>query len=170
MRKWSPFIFLFLCISILNTSCGITNPAKRENGVYVGHLHSCGPIAISKALKEYGEKNQVTFKSSLQSNDISVRIQERNKVVSLRGIMTLFDKRAAEITFPKEIVAEVKSHGINIKTVRSVDEIDPKKDVAIILVHKRGTLTNYHWICFPCQSIDHYGKETVVDKIYLLIP
>ena len=161
-------MYALILISMLNTSCGVLNPPRTENGYYIGHYMSCGPEAIERALNHYSAKNGIQFKRAWTTKDISIRIQDRAGTINLRSILTVLDRESAQITWPKEIVSELKSHGITAKLIRSVDELDISKDTAIVLVHKRGTLNLYHWICYPVESLNHFGDMTVIDRIYIL--
>ena len=83
-------------------------------------------------------------------------------------MLVLFDKQAAEITWPKEIKQTLKARSISIKEIKSIDDL--KDEVAILLVRKKGTLDTYHWIVHPWDPLKFYGDKTVHEKIYVLIP
>ena len=168
MKKINPWIFLCLLLSLFNSSCGILDPAPRTDGNFTDHYYSCGPVSIRDALTDFYAKNNIYVKRELTSKEISIRIQERYNIISLRGIMAVFDKRASQITFPKELIDELVSHNIEVVEVNSLDNIDTASDTALVLVHKKGTILYYHWVCYPCETAQHYGKDTVIDKIYLL--
>tara|TARA_Y100000310_G_scaffold345698_1_gene468471 strand:+ start:4942 stop:5265 length:324 start_codon:yes stop_codon:yes gene_type:complete len=102
--------------------------------------------------------------------EISIEIQDQGKFFNLREFLILIDKDAAQITWPKEIKNVLKMRGIIVKEIDSIDELDKTVDVAIILVHKKGTITCYHWVAYPHDNINRYGDATVIDKIYLLQP
>tara|TARA_R110002020_G_scaffold147674_3_gene323208 strand:- start:999 stop:1520 length:522 start_codon:yes stop_codon:yes gene_type:complete len=168
VKKIKPWIFLCLLLSLFNSSCGILDPAPRTDGKFTDHYYSCGPVSIRDALTDFYAKNNIYVKRELTSKEISIRIQERYKIISLRGIMAVFDKRASQITFPKELIDELASHNIEVTEVNSLDDIDTISDTALVLVHKKGTILYYHWVCYPCETAQHYGKDTVIDKIYVL--
>ena len=168
MRKWAAYFCALTVVCMLNTSCGVLNPPRKHNGYYIGHYTSCGPEAIEKALTHYASVNNITYKRSHSAKDISVRIQDRTSTINLRSILTVLDRDSAQITWPGEIVQELNSHGIKVRVIRDIKQMDKAKDTAIVLVHKRGYLNLYHWICYPVETVHHFGNKTVIDKIYIL--
>ena len=107
----------------------------------------------------------------MYAKELSIEIQDKRRFFNLTEFLLLFDKQSASITWPDEIKSTLKARSIVIKEVSNIDELDPKLDIAIILVHKKGTLTFYHWLAYPRNSVTAvYGKDTVIDKIYILIP
>ena len=71
------FIAVFCCLyGILNTSCGVFHPPNRVDGYLTKHFYSCGPVALSRALEIYSQKNNVTFKRNVQAKEISIEIQD----------------------------------------------------------------------------------------------
>jgi hypothetical protein len=85
-----------------------------------------------------------------------------------KKLLSLFDKEAVCITWPHEVKKICEEHGYEVITIKELSELDPEKDQAIVLVHRKFDLNSYHWIAFPLQDMDFYGGKTVVDKIFLL--
>ena len=169
MKNRRYLIAAICCLyGILNTSCGIFHPPERENGYLVGHYYSCGPVALSRALDIYAQKNNIIYKRHIGSKEISIEIQDNRGSINLIEVLVLLDKDAAQITWPDEIKDRLKARSIQIKEVKSVDDI--KDDVAILLVRKRGTLDSFHWIVYPWNPLKFYGDKTVLESIFVLIP
>ena len=168
--KKRTLITLILCLyaMVLNTSCGLFHPPNRENGYLTAHYYSCGPVAISRALDLYSEKHGVKFKRKLQPKEISIEIQDKRGFLDVTELLVLFDKQAAEITWPVEMKRALKARNITIKKIQNTDEL--KDDVAILLVRKKGTLDTFHWIVHPWDPLHFYGDKTVFEEIYVLIP
>ncbi len=163
------FIAVICCLyGILNTSCGIFHPPNRDNGYFTGHYYSCGPAALSRALDLYGHKYNVTFERTLEPKELSIEIQDKRGFIDVTQLLVLFDKNAAQITWPKEIKESLKARSITVKQVKSIQDIN--EDIAIILVRKKNTLDTYHWIVHPWDPLKHYGDKTVFEQIYVLIP
>ena len=162
---------LCLLTGLLNTSCGLLHPPQRQSGYLVSHYYSCGPVAINNALRLYSKKHNVSFKREYNSKEISIEIQDSTILFDLREFLTLIDKRAAEITWPQEIKNNLKLKGISLREIKNVDELKESSDIAIILIHWKNKLTYYHWIVFPKDNLDYFGKDdTVIDRIFLLEP
>ena len=163
------FIAVFCCLyGILNTSCGIFHPPDRNNGYLTKHYYSCGPVALSRALDLYSKRNNIVVKHKLQPKELSIEIQDKRGFLDVTELLILFDKQAAEITWPSEMKQALKARSITIKEINSTNEI--KQDIAIVLVRKKGTLDTYHWIVHPWDSLNHYGDKTVYEQIYILLP
>ena len=145
------YLFAAICClyGIFNTSCGLFHPPNREAGYLTDHYYSCGPVALQDALNEYAHKHGITYKRSWRAKELSIEIQDKRKFINLTEFLVLLDKQAASITWPDEIKGTLKSRGIVIVEVDNIDKIDPKRDTAIILIHKKGTLTFYHWLVYP---------------------
>ena len=147
-------------IFLLTIGCGIFQP-KYE------HYNSCGPDAIFYAFRWHGiESSRVK---------ISREILEDNKACSLlRDVLSIFDSRLNEITFPQEIEDELSKYDIKVRSISLEQFKELKKDektTAIILIHPEGKLVRYHWLFYPTQSdspSDYFGLGTTVDKIYIL--
>jgi|TARA_R110002050_G_scaffold257432_1_gene396583 hypothetical protein len=169
-KRYLLAVICCLC-GILNTSCGLFHPPSREAGYLTDHYYSCGPIALRDALDDYARKHGIVYKRAVYAKELSIEIQDKRRFFNLTEFLLLFDKQSASITWPDEIKSTLKARSIVIKEVSNIDELDPKLDIAIILVHKKGTLTFYHWLAYPRNSVTAvYGKDTVIDKIYILIP
>ena len=163
------FIVAICCFyGILNTSCGIFHPPNRENGYLTSHYYSCGPTALSRAIDLYSTKNGISLKRKIQPKELSIEIQDDRGFLDVTELLILFDKQAAEITWPSEIKKSLKARSITIREITNVNELDD--DVAIILVRKKGTLDTYHWIVYPWDELKYYKDKTVFEQIYVLIP
>ena len=169
MKNRRYFIAAICCLyGILNTSCGLFHPPARENGYLTSHFYSCGPVALTRALRLYAEKNGITCTKGIDSKSISLEIQDNRKFIDLVEVLVLFDKSASQITWPSEIKKILKARSIEIREIDSTDEL--KDDIAIILVRKKGTLDTYHWIVYPYHSLMFYGDKTATHQIFVLIP
>ena len=163
-------VLICFILAAFNTSCGLLHPPQRQNGYLVAHYTSCGPEALEVALADYAAKHGIKYKRAWNKKELSIEIQDRSKRLNLREFLILLDKQAAAITWPTEIKDTLNIRGIIVKEIDSIDELDRTVDVAIILVHKKGTITWYHWLAYPRDTVYHYGDDTVVDKIFVLIP
>ena len=154
------FSFLLVGVAISLTGCGIFNSSPRTYGYYDYHLNSCGPRAISKAFKQLGDTQR------LDAPDISVQIQDNGNF--WRHLMTIAHKDAGLITCPNEVVEVCKQNGYEVISVKDFSKLDPKKDVALILIY--SNLLEWHWVCFPVDKNipKWYGDSTKIVKIYLL--
>ena len=169
MKNRRYFIAAICCLyGILNTSCGIFHPPKREDGYLISHYYSCGPVALTCALRLYAKKNGIIYAKGADSKSMSLEIQDNRKCINLVDLLVLFDKDASEITWPSEIKKVLKSRKIEIKELSSTDDL--KEGIAIILVRKKGTLDTYHWVVHPWHPLMYYGDKTVTHQIFVLIP
>ena len=123
------------------------------------HVNSCGPTALNDAFSHLGIK--------VTNLEISEQIQKDGSI--LRDVMSAFTKEARRITFPSEIKSQLKEKGFEFIRLNSFSELKPE-DTALILIHKKGTLSLYHWICFPVEKniLSFFGEDTVVDIVYLI--
>lgn len=170
MKTRRYFIAAICCLyGLLNSSCGIFHPPERENGYLVDHYSSCGPAALEEALRLYGIKYNLTYKRAFTQRELSIEIQD-SVFLDLREFIVLLNKEASQITWPNEIKTVLKVRGIKVIEIQNAKELNKHKDVAIILIHKKGELTSYHWIAYPTDSLQHWGKTTIVDRIFLLKP
>ena len=138
--------------------CGIFDQyEKNSDGYYERHFYCCGPVALEKALEHLGKQiDKAELSKSMQDNGIAIK-----------ELLSFFNKDAICITWPSEMKAAAKKYGFEPITVKNFEKLDPKKDVALVLVHSK--LTDYHWLVFPTDDPkSYYGAETKIDKIYLL--
>ena len=176
MNKLQKYCLMpLLIILFLSTSgCGVLNPPHKDDlGFYTAHYMSCGPVAVQEALARYCHVNGIKFKKPITAKQISQDIQ-RNAPPAMfdgRKLLIIFDREAAAITWPSEIRTACQRYGVKLTKV-SVDHFwSNPNDTYIILVHKKRTLNNYHWLAYPGHSAHYYGYEdTVFDIIYLLEP
>ena len=123
------------------------------------HIHSCGPIALDQALSRLGVE--------ISRLEISHDIQKNGSF--LRGAMAIFTKEARSITFPAEIKSQLKKNGFKLKRVANLSDLT-LNNTAIVLIHKKGSVSGYHWACFPVEKniVRFFGENTVVDLIFLI--
>ena len=83
--------------------------------------------------------------------------------------MSLVNASAINITWPSEIKEVLNKHGFEIVKVKSLNELDKQKDIAIVLIHGKFFRNEYHWIVYPIDNVKtFFGKNTVIDLIYLI--
>ena len=155
-----PFAYLIALVFSLGpvVGCGIFDQyEKNSDGYYERHFYCCGPVALEKALEHLGKQiDKAELSKSMQDNGIAIK-----------ELLSFFNKDAICITWPSEMKAAAKKYGFEPITVKNFEKLDPKKDVALVLVHSK--LTDYHWLVFPTDDPkSYYGAETKIDKIYLL--
>ena len=171
MRLLKP-IYYFIALAFLLLpliGCGLLNPYKKNSeGFYEKHYYCCGPIALDQAFDAFYAKEGIVFVRDPHSREeISKVIQSRG--MSLKEALTFFSKEAICITWPSEIRYVANKYGFELISKSSIDELDPKEDVAIVLVHGKFFSQQFHWIVFPTDDVkDVYGNDTVIDKVYLL--
>jgi len=150
--------------------CGVFDAyQKNSDGYYEKHYNCCGPIALEKALNLFWSRPHdgviYCFKKPFDRGEISRAIQEDG--MGLKEALAFFHKDAICITWPSEIKEVAEQYGFEIITLKEFEKLDPKKDVAIVLVHSK--INNYHWLVFPIDDPQYYyGTNTKIDKIYLL--
>ena len=150
---------------VLFVGCGLFQSQRDSQWVKDGrkadldprHIYSCGPEALKEAFDRLG--------INVSQKDLSHEIQKND--TCLRDFLSIFDARARQITFPNEMKSALRKRGYKMVKINSLKEINAQKDTAILLVHKVNTL-NYHWICYPVSNFHFFGKETVLDSIYLI--
>jgi len=151
---------------IVSSGCGIFNSYdKNVDGYYERHYVCCGPQALAKAFSLIDARAGILYaRNPYPSEEISRRIQDNG--IKLKEFLALFNKGAICITWPGEMKATAEQYGFEVITLKEFEELDPEKDVAVVLVHSE--LNNYHWLVFPIDDPeDYYGIGTKVDKIYL---
>lgn len=149
--------------------CGIINPHKKNaEGYYERHYGTCGPIALEKAFNAvYARDGIVFFRYPFPRGALSKEIQKRG--MKSKKLLSFFDKEAICITWPSDIKYVAERHGFELITIDDIDDLNPKKDIAIVLIHGKLFSRQYHWVVYPLDDIrDFYGKKTVIDKVYLL--
>ena len=168
MKKRVAILLICCLYGILTTSCGVFHPAPRENGYLTNHYYSCGPVALSRALDIYSQKNNIKYKLSKNAKDISIEIQDNRKFIDVVELLVLIDRNAGQITWPEEIQSCLKARSIEVREISSADEL--AEDVAIVLVRKQGTLDTFHYIVYPWSSLNYYGDKTIFERAFVLIP
>lgn len=138
---------------------------KNDDGYYPAHYYACGPIALEKAINEAYARRQV--KNSTDRKKLSQQIQDGGML--RREALSFFDKDAIQITWPAEIKRIAKQYGFEVVPIKNLRDLNPEKDVAIVLIHGKYFSDQYHWVVYPLDNIKNfYGEKTVIDVIYLL--
>ena len=162
-----------LIISFLSiVGCGILNPPHRDNGYLVSHYTSCGPEAVRDAVNKYFTKNNIIRPAYvITTKQISQGIQRDAPPFPFNrtGWIVMFDRKAANITWPSEVKTACQKFGIKLRPV-SVKYLEEHPDeIYIILCHKKWSIYDYHWLVYPHYTgLDFYGDDTMIDTVYLL--
>ena len=166
---------LLIISFVIGSGCGILHPPKKDRlGFYTAHYYSCGPEAVQEALTRYCQVNGIKFKKPLTRREISQDIQRNAPpfICNKRKLLIILDRDAAEITWPNEIKTACQKYGVKLTEV-PVSQLWLKNNpnaTYIVLVHKKWTLSNYHWFAYPGNIAHHFGDDTVFDVVYLLEP
>ena len=125
-------------------------------------------IALEKAINEYyARKEAEPARKPAARKQISQTIQDSG--FASRQLLSFFSPTAINITWPSEIVDVLDKHGLEIVKLKKLDELDAKKDIAIVLIHGKFLTQQYHWVVYPIDKVKTYwGKDTVIDLIYLI--
>lgn len=162
------FLFLFMP---LFSGCGIFNPpAKDKNGYYIKHLTCCGPTAIEAAINEYYRKQGIVFaKNPAPKEEVSKHIQDDGQL--FKSFLALFDREAVCVTWSWEMKRVVEKYGFKLVSAQDFEKLNPKKDIALVLVRGRFFSSEWHWMCYPVDKNikSFFGKDTKIDTLYLLI-
>lgn len=154
-------IFIFTLIAIfLSQGCIGFHPdyAQRDKDRnYIMHYTSCGPKALSKALKSLGH--------NVTSKDVSIQIQSTGNLK--RHTLSIIHYEAVLITWPQEVKNIIKKYGYEIKNLNSLSELN-KEDVAVVLVSGSLLERQWHWMSYPTdKNIKNYFPEgTKIVAIY----
>lgn len=162
-KKLSILLVWITAISLLNSGCIAFHPEsakKDKDGYYVKHYWSCGPKAIYKSLRYFGEYKK--------RSDISKEIQSSGNIT--RSSLLLIHHEFVSATFPCEIKQYYYNNNFNVKELNSLDQLK-NGDVAIVLV--KGSILKgeeFHWLCYPNDKRikDFYGENTEIIKVYLI--
>ena len=167
---------LLIISFLLTTGCGILHPPHKDaQGFYTTHYNSCGPEAVLSAVNQYFHKHNVIRPAYvITTKQISQGIQKDAPPFPFNrtGWIVMFDRKAANITWPSEVKTACQKFGIKLRSV-SVKHLEEHPDeIYIILCHKKWSIYDYHWFTYPgYTSLDFYGKDvTVIDTVYLLEP
>ena len=169
--KLNKAILWMTALLLLNPGCSIYKPdeyAKDKFGNYLNHFESCGPKALERAFALYDQKNGIVNKKKISREEISRSIQQGG--ISLREVLSLFHYDALMITTPYEMRAACKKYGYDMVSIDSLEKVDYKEDVVLVLV--LGSLIDQeaHWLCIPYDKIvkNYFGENTRINQIYLL--
>ena len=152
--------FLLALTPVIFSGCGVFNPASRDaEGYYTRHFLSCGPDAVSDALRQFDIYRPRT--------SISKQIQDNSNI--WRNLTTLVHKTCGDISCPHEIITVCKQYGYNVLPIRDIHKLDASKDVALVLISS-GIASGWHWVCFPVVTDieNYYGDETMIHRIFIL--
>ncbi len=161
---------ILILVTMTTLGCHISSPnlKKDSDGYFVKHYNACGPIALEKAINEYyARKEAEPAKKPATRKQISQTIQDSG--FASRQLLSFFSPTAVNITWPSEIVDVLNKHGLEIVKLKKIDELDAKKDIAIVLIHGKFFTQQYHWVVYPIDKVKTFwGKDTVIDLIYLI--
>ena len=168
IKKPAWILALILALGPLPGCALLSRHKKNEQGYYEVHYSACGPVALEKAINEFHRKQGMLFaKNPAPRKEISQKIQKRGSCS--REILSYFDKQAVQITWPSEIKKIANEYGFDVVTVNKLENLDPEKDIALVLIHGKFFSKQYHWAVYPLDEVENfYGKVTVVDIIYLI--
>tara|TARA_Y100001938_G_C8069300_1_gene422151 strand:+ start:256 stop:786 length:531 start_codon:yes stop_codon:yes gene_type:complete len=173
MKKYVKFISWFVSILIVvipTIGCGVFNPPQKDkDGYYIDHFYSCGPKAMELAINEYYKREGIkSSKSSVDRKKISKSIQRDGQ--ALKTLLSFFDKETVCITWSWEMKNAANKYGFELIGVKDFEELDPSKDVALVLVYGKLLSSKWHWMCYPVDRniLNYFGPNTKVDKIYIL--
>jgi hypothetical protein len=134
----------------------------RERGYDLCHLTSCGPIALSNALKEFNI-NKTPF-------EVGQEIQDSDKS-HYRDILGVFHDGFYEITCPPELKKYIRSQGLRITETKDINKVTPQS-TAIFLLKGKNDLRAWHWITFPANEMreiqNYFDEHTKIKTIYIL--
>ena len=166
-KKMAWFFSLSFAILPLLLGCSIFDSVARDNdGYYIKHLKSCGPEAIEKALIEYYKRKGIAY--CVRADQISRQIQDKEQF--LKKLLILFDNKTVRVTWSWEIKKILKKYGFKLINVNNFEKLDPKKDIAFVLVRGKFFSREWHWMCYPVEKNirTFYGPDTKINAIYLL--
>ena len=150
--------------------CHISSPnlKKDSDGYFVKHYNACGPIALEKAINEYyARKEAEPARKPAARKQISQTIQDSG--FASRRLLSFFNPTAINITWPSEIVDILDKYELEIVKLKKIDQLDKKKDIAIVLIRGKFFTEQYHWVVYPIDNVKSFwGKNTVIDSIYLI--
>ena len=149
-------------LSYINKKETTKHKEYRKQGYDLCHLTSCGPHALSNALKQFNI-NKTPF-------EVGKEIQDSDKS-HYRSILGTLHDGFYEITCPTEFKKYIRSQGLEITETKDIKKITPQT-AAIFLLRGENDLKAWHWITFPTNKIEnilsYFGKNTKVKTIYIL--
>ena len=173
MKIFKKFSYLLAAVLFFGPliGCGVFNSYKKnEYGYYEEYHDCCGPIALERAInKYYSDRGIVFVRTPAPRKEISQKIQDEG--IPLKELLSFFSKEAICITWPSEIKKVVEGYGFKAVTVDDIKNLDPERDIAIILTHNSVLKPDFHWWVFPTDLSlikIRFGKDFTVDKIYLI--
>ena len=160
---------LLFVLGPLFSGCGIFYPPTRDgDGYYTKHFYCCGPTAVRAALGEYHARNGIVNVRAITTEEISKQIQDNGKY--FRKFLSFFNRDVVCVTWTWEMKAVMKKWGFELINIDDFEKLDPKKDIAFILVRGRFFSSEWHWMCYPVDNKvkTWFGSGTKIDKILLL--
>jgi hypothetical protein len=163
--KFRKVLLWIIASSLLNIGCVVFHPeslSKDSLGYRVRHYNSCGPEALEEAFSRLGEKN-------VDRIQISRNIQDTGN--TLRYLMMLVHHDTILVSFPHEMKNVCKKYGYEMVEVdKEIDDLDPQKDIAIVLLFGDFLKGESHWAAYPhTDNIKNwFGSNTKISKIFIL--
>lgn len=162
--KYIKISILLIIILLVCQGCIVFNPKyaeKDKEGYYVYHYSACGPLALEKALRAFGE--------DVNRKQLSREIQTTGN--ASRKAVALIHYEGIQITWPSEIKTILNRYGYDIQKLDNFSELKAG-DVGIVLLLGDTMNFQYHWVSFPeDKKIEtHFGKNTKIIKVYKLVP
>jgi len=153
-----------IALTLLNIGCIAFHPEslkKDSSGYYIKHYDSCGPVALEQAFRALGEK-------SASRTKISRSIQDGGNTI--RHLMMLVHHDTILVSTPKEMKDVCNKYGYQMVEIKEFDNLNPKKDVAIVLLFGNILKGESHWASYPhAENIKNwFGPNTSISKVYLL--
>ena len=120
----------------------------------------------------YCRLNGIQFKKPITNTDISRDIQKSAPpfIFNKRKLLVIFDREAAQITWPNEIKTACQKYGVKLTEVHPDELLSNDGETYIVLVHKKWTINTYHWYAHPGNRAHHWDDDTIFDVVYLLEP
>lgn len=149
-------VLIVVLSTFLFTSCGMFHKPSPQEEVWKKlnvdsiHFKSCGPVALEKLHKHFGE--------NVDNRMVSIYLQEKRKIKIFR-LLGLIDTEFRQITCPPELLKYLRTHNFNYEKIKYCDLKDG--DVAIILLKGYDDLYEWHWSIWPhdAESIPTFFKE-----------
>lgn len=163
--KFRKILLWVMAVCLLNMGCVAFHPEslkKDSSGYRVRHYTSCGPTALERAFKKLGEKGVTRV-------EISRSIQNTGNVT--RYLMMLVHHDTIEVSFPYEMKNVCNKYGYKMVEVdKTIDDLNPQKDVAIILLFGNILKGESHWAAYPhTKNLKNwFGPNTEISKVFIL--
>lgn len=151
-----------LSVSYIGKKETLRHKEFRKQGYDLCHLASCGPQALSDALKQFNI-NKTPFQVGKELQDIDKS--------NYRNIMGVFNANFYQITCPPELKKYIKLQGLSITETKDLKKITPQS-TAIFLLKGQYDIGTWHWITFPVNKMgeikNYFEEHTKIITIYIL--